>query len=70
MEGEIRLPVPVTVFGPLHLFALRVHRLADTGHGAEALAAADAYLAIAALARAHERCRRPARALEQLPGSP
>nr|WP_296073475.1 GGDEF domain-containing protein [uncultured Actinoplanes sp.] len=49
MNGEIRtrLPVPVTAFGPLHLLALRVHRLATTGHGHEALRAADAYLAIA-----------------------
>ncbi|MCO8273422.1 GGDEF domain-containing protein [Actinoplanes sp. TRM 88003] len=51
MEGEIdpgrRLPVPVTVLGPLHLLAQRVHRLANTGHGHEALKAADAYLAIA-----------------------
>ncbi|MDY7085157.1 MAG: GGDEF domain-containing protein [Actinomycetota bacterium] len=51
MDGEIaqdpRLPVPVTVFGPLHLLARRVHRLANTGHGHEALEAADAYLAIA-----------------------
>jgi diguanylate cyclase len=42
-----RLPVPVTAFGPLHLLAIRVHRLANTGRGHEALAAADAYLAIA-----------------------
>ena len=51
MEVEItadgRLPVPVTAFGPLHLLAVRVHRLANTGCGNEALAAADAYLAIA-----------------------
>ncbi|MBM2618097.1 GGDEF domain-containing protein [Actinoplanes sp. LDG1-06] len=51
MDGEIaggaRLPVPVTTFGPLHLLARRVHRLANTGHGHEALEAADAYLAIA-----------------------
>src|SRR4051794_5542173 len=49
MNGEIRtrLPVPVTACGPLHLLALRVHRLATTGHGHEALRAADAYLAIA-----------------------
>jgi diguanylate cyclase len=49
MNGEIRtrLPVPVTVFGPLHLLAQRVHRLATTGHGHEALRAADAYLALA-----------------------
>jgi diguanylate cyclase (GGDEF)-like protein len=46
MNGS-RLPVPVTVFGPLHLLDLRVHRLATTGHGHEALRAADAYLAIA-----------------------
>ncbi|MET0423121.1 MAG: GGDEF domain-containing protein [Actinoplanes sp.] len=39
--------MPVTAFGPLHLFAIRVHRLATTGHGHEALAAAHAYLAIA-----------------------
>ena len=46
MEG---LPVPVTAFGPLHLLVLRVHRLANTGRGHEAIAAADAYLAIARL---------------------
>jgi diguanylate cyclase (GGDEF)-like protein len=46
MEG---LPVPVTAFGPLHLFALRVHRLANTGRGHEAIAAADAYLTLARL---------------------
>jgi len=49
MEVEIasadRLPVPVTAFGPMHLLALRVHRLANTGRCREALAAADAYLA-------------------------
>ncbi len=54
MEGENRtdagLPVPVTAFGPLHLLALRVHRMANTGRGNEAIAAADAYLAIAGLA--------------------
>ena len=47
MKGE--LPVPVTPFGPLHLYALRVHRMANTGHGHEAIAAADAYLALARL---------------------
>jgi diguanylate cyclase len=51
MDGEIppagRLPVPVTAFGPLHLLALRVHRLATTGYGHEAIRAADAYLALA-----------------------
>ncbi|WP_433373556.1 diguanylate cyclase [Actinoplanes sp. CA-142083] len=46
MEG---LPVPVTAFGPLHLHALRVHRLANTGRGHEAIQAADAYLALARL---------------------
>jgi diguanylate cyclase (GGDEF)-like protein len=51
MEVEItaddRLPMPVTAFGPLHLLAVRVHHLTNTGHGHEALEAADAYLAIA-----------------------
>jgi len=51
MKGEDqpdgRLPAPVTVFGPLHLLALRVHRLANTGRCHEAILAADAYLAIA-----------------------
>ena len=42
-----RLPVPVTAFGPLHLLALRVHRLATTGHAHEAVRAADAYVALA-----------------------
>jgi diguanylate cyclase len=48
MNGEIgtRLPVAVTAFGPSHLLALRVHHLATTGHGHEAIAAADAYLAL------------------------
>jgi diguanylate cyclase (GGDEF)-like protein len=53
MDGEIRagdrLPAPITAFGPLHLFAIRVHRMANTGHGHEAIAAADAYLTIARL---------------------
>ena len=39
--------MPVTAFGPLQLLALRVHRMADTGRCHEAIAAADAYLAIA-----------------------
>src|SRR3954468_20854272 len=47
IAAERRLPVPVTAFGPLHLLALRVHRLANTGHCHEALTAADAYLAVA-----------------------
>jgi diguanylate cyclase (GGDEF)-like protein len=50
MEGEAQPPVPVTTFGPLQLLALRVHRLANAGRGQEALAAADAYLALARLA--------------------
>ena len=53
MDGEIRAgdrrPAPITAFGPLHLLALRVHRMANTGHGHEAIAAADAYLTIARL---------------------
>ena len=43
----MNVPVPVTAFGPLTLLALRVHRMATTGSCHEALAAADAYLAIA-----------------------
>ena len=39
--------MPVTAYGPLHLLARRVHRMATTGHAYEALEAADAYLAIA-----------------------
>ena len=42
-----RLPVPVTVHGPLKSFSLRVHVLSQTGRAEEALAAADAYTAIA-----------------------
>ena len=42
-----RLPVPVSAYGPLHLLCLRVHRLASTGRAHDALAAGDAYLAIA-----------------------
>ncbi|GIF19763.1 diguanylate cyclase (GGDEF)-like protein [Actinoplanes tereljensis] len=47
MEGDPPLPVPVTAFGPLHLLAIRVHRLANSGRCREAIEAADAYLAIA-----------------------
>ncbi|MEU4238787.1 GGDEF domain-containing protein [Actinoplanes sp. NPDC026619] len=47
MDGGSRLPVPVTAFGPLHLLAIRVHRLANTGRCHEAIDAADAYLEIA-----------------------
>ncbi len=39
--------MPVTVHGPLKAFSLRVHELSQTGHCHEALAAADAYTAIA-----------------------
>jgi diguanylate cyclase (GGDEF)-like protein len=50
MEVEIasgdRLPVPVTAFGPMHLLAMRVHRMANTGRCHEALVAADAYLCV------------------------
>src|SRR5579859_4093394 len=42
------LPVPVTAFGPLVTLGLRVHDLQNTGRYAEALAAADAYEALAA----------------------
>ncbi|GAA2619207.1 GGDEF domain-containing protein [Paractinoplanes durhamensis] len=47
MDGDSRLPVPVTAFGPLHLLAILVHRLANTGRCRDALEAADAYLEIA-----------------------
>jgi diguanylate cyclase len=51
MDREIQtggwLPVPVTAFGPLHLLALRVHHMADTGNCHEAIKAADAYLVVA-----------------------
>src|SRR4051794_30510176 len=43
----MNLPVPVTVFGPLHLLAVRVQELVDDSRCDEALAAADAYLALA-----------------------
>ncbi|RZU51719.1 diguanylate cyclase (GGDEF)-like protein [Krasilnikovia cinnamomea] len=43
-----RLPVPVTTFGPLHLLAVRVHVLANTGRCREAIDAADAYAVLAA----------------------
>jgi diguanylate cyclase len=42
-----RLPVPVTVHGPLKALSLRVHELTQTGRSHEALVAADAYTAIA-----------------------
>ena len=51
ISGDHRLPVPVTVYGPLHLLALRVHRLATTGQAHEAVAAADAYQVIARAVR-------------------
>jgi diguanylate cyclase len=43
----MNVPVPVTPFGPLHLLATRVHRMANDGRCHDALPAADAYLAIA-----------------------
>ena len=49
--GDQRLPVPVTVYGPLHLLTLRVHRMANDGQAYEAVAAADAYLAVARAVR-------------------
>ncbi len=42
-----RLPVPVTVHGPLKSLALRVHILSQNGRCDDALAAADAYEAFA-----------------------
>jgi diguanylate cyclase len=53
MEGDSRLPVPITAFGPLHLLAIRVHGLAHTGRCREAIEAADAYLEIARLCGDH-----------------
>jgi diguanylate cyclase (GGDEF)-like protein len=47
IASDERLPVPVTAFGPMHLLAVRVHRMANTGHCRDALIAADAYLALA-----------------------
>ncbi|WP_236717942.1 diguanylate cyclase [Actinoplanes sp. TFC3] len=47
ISRDDRLPVPVSAYGPLHLLARQVHRLAETGRAHEALEAADAYLAIA-----------------------
>ncbi|AGZ38757.1 GGDEF domain-containing protein [Actinoplanes friuliensis] len=46
-----RLPVPVTAYGPLHLLARQVHRLANTGQPHEAITAADAFLVIARTVR-------------------
>ncbi|UQU64538.1 GGDEF domain-containing protein [Couchioplanes caeruleus] len=45
--SQERLPVPVTAYGPLHLLATTVHRMANNGLAYEAVEAADAYLAIA-----------------------
>jgi len=42
-----RLPVPVTVHGPLKALSLRVHELCQSGRCHEALAAADAFTAVA-----------------------
>jgi diguanylate cyclase (GGDEF)-like protein len=49
IAADPRLPVPTSSFGPLILFAQRVHRMANTGRCHEAIQAADAYLAIAEL---------------------
>jgi len=46
-RGDPRLPVPVTVHGPLKALSLRVHELTQTGRCHEALVAADAYTVIA-----------------------
>lgn len=51
ISGQARLPVPVTAYGPLHLFARKVHRMVDTGRAHEAIAAADAFLIIARTVR-------------------
>jgi len=47
ISAHERLPVPVTAYGPLHLLARKVHRMANTGQAHEAIIAADAYLVIA-----------------------
>ncbi len=44
---DARLPVHVTVHGPLKALSLRVHELSQTGRCHEALVAADAYTMIA-----------------------
>src|SRR4051812_28207237 len=49
ISADGRLPVPVTAYGPLHLLALRAHRMVDTGQAQQAIAAADAYLVIAGI---------------------
>lgn len=51
ISGDRRLPVPVTAYGPLHLLAIEVHRMANDGQAFEAVAAADAYLVIARAVR-------------------
>ncbi|WP_063642947.1 diguanylate cyclase [Actinoplanes sp. N902-109] len=51
------LPVPVSAYGPLHLLARHVHRLSDTGRAHEAIAAADAYTAIARTVRDEKTAR-------------
>jgi diguanylate cyclase len=51
IAGDRRLPVPVTAYGPLHLLAVKVHRMADNGQAHEAIAAADAYRMIARAVR-------------------
>ena len=51
ISGDRRLPVPVTAYGPLHLLAIQVHRMANNGQAYEAVAAADAYHVIARTVR-------------------
>ena len=51
IADDRRLPVPVTAYGPLHLLAVKVHRMADNGQAHEAIAAADAYRMIARAVR-------------------
>jgi diguanylate cyclase len=51
ISADRRLPVPVTAYGPLHLLAVHVHRMANNGHAHEAVAAADAYREIARAVR-------------------
>jgi diguanylate cyclase len=51
ISGDQRLPVPVTAYGPLHLLAIQVHRMASNGQAHEAVTAADAYQMIARTVR-------------------
>jgi diguanylate cyclase len=49
-QGDPRLPVRASAYGPLIFLSLRVHELSHTGRCHEALDAADAYLHFARLA--------------------